>query len=76
VAQSLLPDILSYDPNQPASYPDNGRRLSDDVMDHFVSILTNGKVTRDNVGPHQELLASFPYLGPPHQDRSSGGATD
>jgi hypothetical protein len=46
------------------------------VMDHFVSILTNGKVTRDNVGPHQELLASFPYLGPPHQDRSSGGATD
>ena len=74
VAQNLLPDILSYDPNQPASYPGNGRGLSDDVMDHFVSILSNGKVTRDNAGPHQDLLASFPYLGPSHQDRSPGAA--
>lgn len=39
VAQTLLPDILSYDPNEPAAYPANGRTLSDDVMDHFVSIL-------------------------------------
>jgi hypothetical protein len=66
VAKTLLPDILSYNHNQPASYPANGRALSDDVMDHFVSILTNGKVTRDNVGPHKDLLTSFPYLGPPH----------
>jgi hypothetical protein len=39
-------------------------------MDVFISILTNGKVTRDNVGPHKELLVRFPYLGPPHKRRS------
>ena len=33
--------------------------------------LTNGKVTRDNVGPHNDLLAWFPYLGPPHKARSA-----
>jgi hypothetical protein len=69
VARTLLPDILSYDPTRPASYPGNGRKLSDDAIDVFLSILTNGKVTRDNVGPHKDLLASFPYVGPPHQAR-------
>jgi hypothetical protein len=29
-------------------------------------ILTNGKVTGDKVGPHDNLLDEFPYLGPPH----------
>ena len=56
VAGTLLPDILFYDPTRPASYPDNGRALSDDVMDVFLSILTNGKVTRDNVEAHNDLL--------------------
>jgi Domain of unknown function (DUF4331) len=55
-----------------ASYPHNGRKLTDDVMDGFISILTNGKLTRDNVGPHQDLLASFPYVGQPHKARSAG----
>jgi hypothetical protein len=40
-------------------------------MDVFLPILTNGKVTRDNVGPHNDLLAAFPYLGPPHKVRSA-----
>jgi hypothetical protein len=71
VAGTLLPDILYYDPKKPASYPDNGRSLSDDVIDHFLSILTNGKVTRDNVGPHSDLLVSFPYVGAPHQVRAA-----
>jgi hypothetical protein len=71
VAATLLPDILFYDPTQPASYPDNGRALLDDVSDGVISILTNGKVTTDNVGPHSDLLASFPYVGPPHKDRSA-----
>jgi hypothetical protein len=69
VARTLLPDILGYDPARPASFPDNGRALSDDVVDHFLSTLTNGKVTRDNVGPHKDLLGSFPYVGAPHQSR-------
>ena len=67
VAQTLLPDILFYDPTRPAAFPDNGRTLSDDVIDGFLSVITNGKVTSDNVGPHKDLLASFPYLGPPHR---------
>jgi hypothetical protein len=71
VARTLLPDILSYDPNLPAAYPENGRALTDDVMDVFISILTNGKVTRDNVGPHKDLLTTFPFLGAPHSVRSA-----
>jgi Domain of unknown function (DUF4331) len=66
VARKLLPDILSYDPRRPASFPHNGRTLTDDVVDVFFSILTNGKVTGDKVGPHGDLLDEFPYLGPPH----------
>ena len=66
VAGTLLPDILRFDNTRPASYPSNGRALTDDVLDHFLSILTNGKVTTDGVGPHNDFLAAFPYLGPPH----------
>jgi hypothetical protein len=66
VARKLLPDILSYDPCRPASYPHNGRTLTDDVVDIFFSMLTNGKVTGDKVAPHSDLLNEFPYLGPPH----------
>jgi len=70
-ARILLPDILPYDPSKPASYPANGRSLTDDAIDVFLPILTNGKVTRDNVGPHTDLLTSFPYVGAPHQARSA-----
>ncbi|MCW3096555.1 MAG: hypothetical protein JWL77_2173 [Chthonomonadaceae bacterium] len=66
VAGTLLPDLLTYDPTRPASFPDNGRALNDDVSDAFLTILTNGKVTGDRVGPHGDLLVEFPYLGPPH----------
>jgi hypothetical protein len=70
VAKTLLPDILYYDPRQPASYPTNGRALTDDVIDGFISLLTNGKITGDNVGPHKDLLSAFPYVGSPHKIRS------
>jgi hypothetical protein len=70
VAAKLLPDLLRYDPKRPARFPDNGRGLMDDVSDVFLAILTNGKVTGDNVGPHDDFLDEFPYLGPPHIVRS------
>jgi hypothetical protein len=38
----------------------------DDAVDSFLALLTNGKVRRDGVGPHRDLLTEFPYLGPPH----------
>ena len=66
VARTLLPDVLAYDPGQPASYPENGRALTDDATDHFLAVFTNGQVTGDQVGPHTDLLTEFPYLGPPH----------
>jgi Domain of unknown function (DUF4331) len=71
VAGTLLPDVLHYDANRPASYPDNGRALTDDDVDLFLPILTNGKVTGDKVGPHKDLLTSFPYVGAPHKARSA-----
>ena len=43
-----------------------GRSDNDDAGDPFLAILTNGKVTGDKIGPHVDLLAEFPYLGPPH----------
>src|SRR6266404_3404212 len=67
VAGTLLPDILPYDPKRAACFPNNGRTLTDDAVDVFLPILTNGKVTGDKVGPHSDLLAEFPYLGPPHR---------
>ena len=71
VAGTLLPDLLPYDPTRPASYPLNGRKLTDDAADAFVTVITNGKVTGDGIGPHGDLIAEFPYLGPPHTDRSA-----
>ena len=68
-AQTLLPDVIRYDPTRRAAYPQSGRTLTDDVVDGFLAILTNGKVKGDGVGPHGDLLAEFPYLGPPHENR-------
>src|SRR5229473_2968782 len=65
VARKLLPDILSYNPREPVRYPNNGRTLTDDVVDLFFSIYKNRNVT-DKVGPHADLLDEFPYLGVPH----------
>jgi len=65
-AEILLPDILHYQPAQKASYPDNGRALTDDASGHFLAVLTNGKLTSVGVPPHRDLLADFPYVAPPH----------
>jgi hypothetical protein len=67
VAGTMLPDVLRYDPKRAAAFPNSGRTLTDDAADVILAILTNGKVTGDKVGPHGDLLAEFPYLGPPHK---------
>jgi hypothetical protein len=64
-ALTLLPDILDYDYSSTKGYP-NGRKLTDDIIDIQLAVLTNGRVTTDKVGPHQDLLTTFPYLGSPH----------
>jgi hypothetical protein len=70
LAEPMLPDVLPYDPTRPVAYPDNGRLFTDDVGDYLVAILTNGRVTEDKVGPHDDFLPEFPYLGPPHENRT------
>src|SRR5258705_3653055 len=67
LAGTLLPDVLTYDPARPVAYPSNGRALTDDVPDRFLPQFSGGKVTEDKVGPHDDLLAEFPYVGPPHK---------
>src|SRR6202023_918130 len=69
VAGTLLPDVMPYDPTRPASFPVNGRTLTDDAFDVFIRILTNGRVTEDKVGPHSDLLLEFHYVGPPRRSR-------
>jgi hypothetical protein len=39
------------------------------VSDHFLTILTNGRVTTDRVGPHSDLLSEFPYFWTAAQGR-------
>jgi hypothetical protein len=64
-ALEVLPDILHYDRTKPATYH-NGRVLTDDVYSQRFAWLTNGKVPPSGLKPHDDLLAHFPYLGPPN----------
>ena len=64
-ALQVLPDILHYDRTKPATYP-NGRVPTDDVYSTRFAWLTNGKVPPSGLKPHDDLLAEFPYLGPPN----------
>jgi hypothetical protein len=64
-ALQVLPDILHYDRTKPATYP-NGRVFTDDVYSIRFAWLTNGKVPPSGLKPHDDLLAHFPYLGPPN----------
>jgi hypothetical protein len=61
----VLPDILVFNRAQPAAYP-NGRALTDDVFSARFAWLTHGRVTSQGLKPHDDLLAEFPYLGPPN----------
>jgi Domain of unknown function (DUF4331) len=65
-AATLLPDVLPFQPGRSAAYPSNGRALTDDAVAHFLTVLTNGKVRGDGLHAHTDLLADFPYVGPPH----------
>jgi hypothetical protein len=65
-ARVVLPDILRYDRTRPAAYP-NGRAITDDVFSARFAWLTNGKVGPDGLRPHDDLLAGFPFLGPPNR---------
>jgi hypothetical protein len=44
----------------------NGRKLTDDVINLGIALLTNGAVLHDGLRPHADLRPDFPYLGTPH----------
>ena len=64
-ALTLLPDILHYDRTMPARYP-NGRVMTDDVFSARMIFMVHGQAAPQSVGPHDDLLTEFPYLGPPN----------
>ncbi|GAC1651349.1 MAG: hypothetical protein NVS4B12_22040 [Ktedonobacteraceae bacterium] len=66
ITNILLPDILTYDYSSSAGFL-NGRKLTDDVIDISLALVTNGKITTDKVGPHHDYLDEFPYVGQPHK---------
>jgi hypothetical protein len=61
----LLPDMLRYDLAKPAEYP-NGRALTNHVVAARLAMISNNSVPSDGLGPHDDLLEEFPYLGMPH----------
>ncbi len=80
LAGVLLPDVLTYDTSTEAAGPLNGRTLTDDVIDIELRIVTggdplglfddrdaDGAINTDDIGPHDDLLSTFPYLGEPHE---------
>ena len=64
-ALQVLPDVLRYDRTKPATYP-NGRVMTDDVYSMRFCWLTHGKVPPADLKPHDDLLAEFPFFGPPN----------
>ncbi|MGH2795047.1 MAG: DUF4331 family protein, partial [Actinomycetota bacterium] len=52
LAHVLLPDLVTYDTDTHAVGPLNGRAPADDVIDAELSIVTQGGLAGDCVGPH------------------------
>ncbi len=65
LADVLLPDILTYDPTNSGGFL-NGRKLTDDVIDAELNLLSNGAVTTDYIDNDSTFLSVFPYLGVPN----------
>ena len=67
LADTLLPDILTFDTSSSAGFL-NGRRLSDDVIDAELNLSTEGAVTTDCVNANdRKFRAGFPYLAGPQR---------
>jgi len=62
--------------NAQAAFP-NGRRLSDDVVDTALTIITNGAITTDNANANDvSFTNTFPFFGISHQPREAGVLDD
>ncbi len=70
LAGNLLPDVLTYDYSSSEGYR-NGRKLTDDVINMGIALLTNDAVPHDGLRPHADLRSDFPFLGSPHEQPAS-----
>lgn len=61
--------------NAAAAYP-NGRRLRDDVIDIFLTVVSNGAVTSDNANSVDPLTDTFPFVALPIQPFPPGTTDD
>jgi hypothetical protein len=61
LAGVLLPDILTYKTGDTSGFL-NGRRLSDDVIDAELNLVTNGGITTDCVDNDSAFSSNWPYL--------------
>jgi hypothetical protein len=66
LAESLLPDLVTYDCTSAEGFP-NGRNLTDDVINMGIAQLSNGAAPHDGLRPHTDLRTDFPFLGDPHE---------
>ncbi len=66
LADVLLPDVLTYSVASSSGFL-NGRKLSDDVIDAELNLISEGLVTTDCVSANDAAFSnSFPYLAGPH----------
>jgi len=68
-AEGILPDTLTFNPSQPAKYP-NGRVFTDDVINTRLAFLSKGDIPPTGLKAHTDVLTEFPYLGTPHPQPS------
>ena len=61
-AQLLLPDLMTFDTSSSKGFL-NGRRLTDDVIDAELNLLTNGAVTSDGVVNDSVFFGQVPLPG-------------
>ena len=64
LAGIVLPDVMPFNTTSTAGFL-NGRKLTDDVIDAELRLLTDGALTSDRVGNDSVFLNQFPYLGAP-----------
>jgi hypothetical protein len=66
LADILLPDILTFDTAKSDGFL-NGRKLSDDVIDAELGLITEGTVKTDCVSSNdRKFWPNFPYLAANH----------
>jgi hypothetical protein len=65
LANVLLPDVLTYQTGNTGGFL-NGRKLTDDVIDAELSLVTNGGITTDCVSNDSAFSNAWPYLAPPN----------